>query len=45
MMDPRIIAALIIGVVVGALGVIMIVCLVIDGGKKNDIRDSGRAER
>lgn len=43
-MAPQIIAALIIGVIVGAVGVIMIACLVVDGGK-DAVHDSRKPER
>lgn len=43
-MAPQIIAALIIGVIVGAVGVIMIACLVVDGGK-DAVYDSRKPER
>lgn len=43
-MTPQVIAALIIGVIVGAVGVIMIACLVVDGGK-DAVYDSRKPER
>lgn len=50
-MDARVIAALIVGVAVGAVGIMILACLFIDSIADereelyNEIYDSGRAER